>query len=182
LSPELFDAFPRRAGMSVWDAVCTGFDGGYVPRGRDALGVGVLAPIGPAEEEERRVRAWGVVEALGPGAWGEEGEEQRRTTAQEWAKRRFADLPVGEQRMVLLARALVGRAPLVLLDEVWSGMGAGMVRAARAYLREGGGVGPEQAVVVITHWAEEVPWTREEGVKVFRLHGGVGRVVGPGEE
>jgi ABC-type molybdenum transport system ATPase subunit/photorepair protein PhrA len=76
-------------------------------------------------------------------------------------------------------RALVGRPPLVLLDEAWSGMDDGMIAAARRYLRgdfavnaDGycgmAGIGEDQAVVVITHWEDEVPWVREE-VKKFRL-------------
>jgi ABC-type molybdenum transport system ATPase subunit/photorepair protein PhrA len=66
--------------------------------------------------------------------------------------------------MVLLMRALVARPPLVLLDEVWSGMDDSMVAAAHAYLRTGRGVGPEQAVVVVTHLEEEVPWGEGDGV------------------
>jgi len=61
-----------------------------------------------------------------------------------------------------------------LLDEVWSGMDENMVRAARHYLREGG-IGPDQAVVVISHWEEEVPWTVQDGLKIFKLENGEGR-------
>jgi ABC-type molybdenum transport system ATPase subunit/photorepair protein PhrA len=64
----------------------------------------------------------------------------------------------------------------LLLDEVWSGMDDGMIRAARAYLRADG-VGEEQAVVVISHWEDEVPWGVEDGVKRFRLEGGEGTVL-----
>ena len=39
-------------------------------------------------------------------------------------QRPFAGLPAGAQRIVLLMRALVGCPPIVLLDEVWSGMDA----------------------------------------------------------
>ncbi|KAJ3508311.1 hypothetical protein NLJ89_g5826 [Agrocybe chaxingu] len=100
-----------------------------------------------------------------------------------FAQKPFTSLPPGEQRLVLLMRALVGRPPVVLLDEVWSGMDDGMVRAARAYLRgesPGGGVDGKngrqgirgvddtQAVIVITHWEEEVPWEGEE-VRRFKL-------------
>lgn len=71
---------------------------------------------------------------------------------------------------------LVGRPQVVLLDEVWSAMDESMVSAARNYLREGG-VGEDQAVVVITHWEDEVPWSVEEGVKRFQLTKGEGEVV-----
>ncbi|KAG6873130.1 hypothetical protein C0995_002504 [Termitomyces sp. Mi166 len=178
LSPELFDAFPRHGGMRVWDAIGTGFDGGFVPLGRENVGLGVLQPVTDADVAWRVDRCWEVLEALGPATW-ETGAisdgASARAVAEEFSKRKFVDLSVGEQRMVLLMRALVGRAPLILLDEVWSGMGEGMVRAARRYLREGG-VGPEQGVVVITHWEEEVPWGTEDGVKRFKIDGGVGQI------
>ena len=69
---------------------------------------------------------------------------------------------------------LVSRAPLILLDEVWSGMDEAMVKAARAYLRADGesgsargvgvGIREDQAVVVISHWEEEVPWGVEDNL------------------
>ncbi|KAH0588592.1 hypothetical protein J132_08977 [Termitomyces sp. J132] len=177
-SPELFDAFPRHAGMRVWDAIGTGFDGGFVPLGRENVGLGVLQPVTEADIAWRVSRCWEVLEALSPATW-ETGVVPNgvsaRAVAEEFSKRKFVDLSVGGQRMVLLMRALVGRAPLILLDEVWSGMGEGMVRAARRYLREGG-VGPEQGVIVVTHWEEEVPWGTEDGVKRFKIDGGVGQV------
>jgi ABC-type molybdenum transport system ATPase subunit/photorepair protein PhrA len=116
---------------------------------------------------------------LGPHTWdspdlgaGAEAEE----SLEEFAQRPFAALPAGAQSVVLLMRALVGRPPLVLLDEVWSGMDEGMVRAARAYLR-GDGIGEEQAVVVVSHWEDEVPWGVGDDVKKFRLEGGEGAVI-----
>ena len=51
------------------------------------------------------------------------------------------------------------------------GMDQGMIRAARKYLR-GDAISPEQAAVVITHWEQEVPWNKEEGLKTFRLNPG----------
>ncbi|KAK0481784.1 P-loop containing nucleoside triphosphate hydrolase protein [Armillaria novae-zelandiae] len=137
LSPEMFDAFPRRPGMSVWDVVGTGFDGTFVPRGKYNVG--------------------------------------SREDAAKFRSRDFVELSVGEQRMVLLMRALVGRPQLVLLDEVWSGMDEGMVSAAKTYLREEG-VTKDQAVIVITHWEDEVPWGVQDGVKKLRLEKGHGTV------
>ncbi|KAJ6626720.1 P-loop containing nucleoside triphosphate hydrolase protein [Mycena sp. CBHHK59/15] len=153
VTPELFDAFPRRApGMSVLDALGTGFDGAFVPRALSA---------------PERARCAAVLAALGPAAWRDRATSpaagDARGETERFARRRFMELPVGEQRMVLLMRALVGRQRLVLLDEVWSGMDYRMIQAARAYLRNGG-VGPEQAVVVVTHLEEEVPWGTQDGV------------------
>ncbi|KAJ3854409.1 P-loop containing nucleoside triphosphate hydrolase protein [Lentinula lateritia] len=198
MSPELFDAFPRRSNMTVWDVIGTGFDGDFVPKGKK--GVGSQAEWD--EEENWRVgRVWEVLHALGPEAWERANVGGTRTqpdsssqsypsvVTRDFAKTSFPSLPLPQQRIVLLMRALVGRAPLILLDEVWSGMDEIMVRVAREYLRGdssststspgGGGIGADQAVVVITHWEEEVPWSLDEdpGVfKRFRLGGGKGLV------
>jgi ABC-type molybdenum transport system ATPase subunit/photorepair protein PhrA len=122
-----------------------------------------------------------VLAALGPRAWRAQSThahadtdaaaDSGRDVDEVFAQRKFMDLPVGEQRVVLLMRALVGRHPLVLLDEVWSGMDAGMVQAAHTYLRSGG-VGADQAVVVVTHLAEEVPWGARDGVVRVLLRDG----------
>ena len=40
VSPEMHNAFPRRRGMTVWDAIGTGFEGNFVPRGRFHVGFG----------------------------------------------------------------------------------------------------------------------------------------------
>ena len=222
--------------MSVWEAVSTGFDGGFVPRTK---GAGALkTPLGTStssssvqgweetgskatggvgwvdvdddelglgwdaiEEEKARKRVevrewrvrriWEVLEALGPAAWSQASFVSSHSSSphsseslpqpsspsaltKSFAETPFSSLPPGSQRLVLLARALVGRPPVVLLDEVWSGMDADQMRAARRYLRGESqnelkkGVGEDQAVVVITHWEEEVPWNGEE-VRRFRL-------------
>lgn len=159
VSPEMFDAFPRRAGMLVRDVVGTGFDGTFVTRGKHGVGTGIMQTLSDKDVEWRVQRREEVVSALQP------------TTG--FGEREFVDLGVGEQRIVLLMRALVGRPQLVLLDEVWSGMDESMVENAKKYLREGGGVNDEQAVVVITHWDQEVPWSADDGIKRFRLDRGI---------
>ena len=181
VSPEMHNAFPRRRGMSVWDAVGTGFEGGFVPRGRFSVGFGIDGRVleeGGEEERWRVRRMWDVIRGLGPAAWRgvPQGEDEKRE-AQEFSKRPFTDLSGGEQSVVLLMRALVGRPPLVLLDEAWAGMDEGMVAAARSYLREGGGLEDGQACIVVSHWEEEVPWDRQDGVRRFKLEDGVGREI-----
>jgi ABC-type molybdenum transport system ATPase subunit/photorepair protein PhrA len=57
---------------------------------------------------------------------------------------------------------------LILLDEVWSGMDDTMIAAARRYLRADEGVDGRQAVVVITHWEDEAPWTGSDA-KTYKL-------------
>ncbi|KAF9489754.1 P-loop containing nucleoside triphosphate hydrolase protein [Pleurotus eryngii] len=193
VSPELFDAFPRRAGLTVWEAVATGFEGVFsVPRnfvtssGKPQRSVGgrVGEELTDSERQWRETRIWDVIEHLGPAAWATPGQDQILLVSEEFALRLFASLSVGEQRAVLLMRALVGQPPLIFLDEVWSGMDASMISAARSYLRgesgvrgDGKGMGKNQAVVVITHWENEVPWSAADGVKKFILESGVGKVV-----
>ncbi|KAF9074383.1 P-loop containing nucleoside triphosphate hydrolase protein [Rhodocollybia butyracea] len=206
MSPELFDAFPRRANMSVWDVIGTGFDGDFVPKGKKSVGSGIGMKVGSSgdgrgghegsmegqenweEEEKWRVsRVWDVLEALGPDAWKRASTEippaaSSFNLTKDFARMSFPSLPLPQQRMVLLMRALVSCAPLVLLDEVWSGMDEAMVTVAREYLRGDSpdgkiGIGSDQAVVVITHWEQEVPWNRDNDPEVFRqfkLSGGKG--------
>ncbi|KAE9386285.1 P-loop containing nucleoside triphosphate hydrolase protein [Gymnopus androsaceus JB14] len=221
LSPELFDAFPRRSNMTVWDVIGTGFDGDFVPKGKKSVGSGIGMQVSSSlsregrggcegsmegqdgwkeEESWRMARVWEVLEALGPDAWQRANASESAITSpspdtspsssltHQFAQTSFPSLPLPQQRIVLLMRALVGRPPLILLDEVWSGMDETMVRVAREYLRGDclaagragrAGVSPDQAVVVITHWEEEVPWNRDEDAGVFRkfrLSGGKGWV------
>jgi ABC-type molybdenum transport system ATPase subunit/photorepair protein PhrA len=181
VSPELYNAWPRARNMSVWEAIATGFDGGFVPLGPRGLGVGLHGELSEPERAWRAERIWAVLRGLGPHTWrdgvhAEDLAAQREESVEEFAQRPFAELPAGVQSVVLLMRALVGRAPLVLLDEVWAGMDDGMIRAARAYLR-GDGVGKDQAVIVVSHWEDEVPWDVGDGVKRFKLEGGEGAVL-----
>ena len=119
--------------------------------------------------------------ALGPEAWRTGAaadlispKEGATTETTVFSDRFFVDLSPGEQSVVLLMRALVGRPPLVLLDEAWAGMDEGMVLAARSYLRDDNGLEDGQACVVVSHWEEEVPWKKEDGVRRYRLLEGVG--------
>ncbi|KAJ7624902.1 P-loop containing nucleoside triphosphate hydrolase protein [Roridomyces roridus] len=192
VTPELFDAFPRRApGMTVWEVVGTGWEGGFVSKGVHGLGADTEMS-GEEEVQRRAARVREVVAALGPTAWDSDALVSPPASpasspaaflapldslSASFAQQRFRDLPVGAQRMVLLMRAVVAYPPVVLLDEVWSGMDGRMVRAARRYLRNGGGVKAEQAVVVITHLEDEVPWGEADGVERVRLDEGVLRSV-----
>jgi ABC-type multidrug transport system ATPase subunit len=156
--------------MKVHEVIGTGFDGVFIPRGVDGLGTGVMHELTKQDIDWRRSRVQSVLEGLGPSNWlpGASNAQFSQTD--------FVDLSIGEQRVVLLMRALVGEPQLVLLDEVWSGMEEAMVLAARKYLR-GDGISEQQAVVVITHWDEEVPWSKEDGLRSFILEKGVGAVV-----
>ncbi|KAH9174354.1 P-loop containing nucleoside triphosphate hydrolase protein [Lactarius sanguifluus] len=173
VSPELYNAWPRAARHERMGGQSRrALRAAFVPLGPRGLGTGLCASgeLSAHERAWREERVWEVLRGLGPHTWGGGGVPTGKTvTVEEFARRPFAALPAGVQSVVLLMRALVGRPPLVLLDEVWAGMDDGMVRAARAYLRDGVGIGEEQAVVVVSHWEDEVPWGVEDGVKRFRL-------------
>ncbi|CAE6396045.1 unnamed protein product [Rhizoctonia solani] len=129
VSPEQYNAFPRRLpGLSVRDAVGTGFDSTYAFRLR-------------TKEEEARIDE--LVNAFDFGI-GKDGDKE------------FTLLGPGEQALVLLMRALVSKAPLLILDEPFAGMDDAMITRAKNYLLEG--LLPHQAVILVTHWDEEVPW------------------------
>lgn len=179
VSPELANAYPRRAGVSVFDVVGTGFDGGFVPGGKDGVGKGLEGALSDEVRQWRVKRVREVLNGLGPTSWETEtgsfaAGDELLAPNEAFSRRDFVDLSGGEQSIVLLMRALVSHPQLVLLDEVWSGMDENMVRAARRYLCEGG-VGSDQAVVVISHWEEEVPWTVRDGLRRFKLDDGQGQ-------
>jgi ABC-type molybdenum transport system ATPase subunit/photorepair protein PhrA len=168
---EMGDATPRVQERTVWQVVGTGFEGSFVPRGKDSLGVGIT----DEERERRNQRMWEVLRALGPASWlGKpvitDGTPDELSAA--FTQKAFVDCSPGERALVLLARALVGRPGLIILDEAWAGMDSGMVEAARRFLRSEAGVSRDQAVIVVSHWAEEVPWTRDEGLKSISLDEG----------
>ena len=71
------------------------------------------------------------------------------------AGRRFQHLSTGEQRLVLIARALVKRPPLLILDEPFQGLDAAAVGRVRDWLD--GNLAPEQAVLFVTHDPAELP-------------------------
>ena len=114
--------------MSVWEVIATGFDGGFISLGPKKVGHGL-----GEEEQQRRV---GRVDEILRRWW--EVQPHRTEDLSTYSRRNFADLPVGEQSLVIVLRALVGRAKLVVLDEAWSGMDADTVKAVHKFLRSSG--------------------------------------------
>ena len=43
-------------------------------------------------------------------------------------------------------------------------------------LGDGDGLADGQACLVVSHWEEEVPWSKEDGVKRVRLDNGCGQI------
>jgi molybdate transport system ATP-binding protein len=86
------------------------------------------------------------------------------------AGRPFRQLSTGEQRLVLLVRALVKEPPLLILDEPFQGLDLGLAGRLRDWLdRE---LRPDQTLLFVSHYAEEVPhtvthWLRLEAGRVL---------------
>ena len=73
----------------------------------------------------------------------------------ELAERPFRTLSSGEQRLVLLVRALVKRPPLLILDEPFQNLDDVLIAKAREWLDAN--LLPEQALLFVSHYADEIP-------------------------
>jgi molybdate transport system ATP-binding protein len=71
------------------------------------------------------------------------------------ADRRFDRLSTGEQRLVLLVRALVKRPPLLILDEPFQGLDVPTMELARDWLDHR--LLPNQTLIVVAHDPAEIP-------------------------
>ena len=71
--------------------------------------------------------------------------------------RPFLRLSTGEQRLVLLVRALVKRPPLVILDEPFQGLDAATVDRIRGWLDAH--LGDDQTLLFVSHHPDEMPRT-----------------------
>jgi molybdate transport system ATP-binding protein len=82
------------------------------------------------------------------------------------AARPFACLSTGEQRLVLFARALVKRPPLVILDEPFQSLDAAAAARCRDWLdRE---LGEDQTLLFVTHEPGELPRTVTKTLRLER--------------
>ena len=69
--------------------------------------------------------------------------------------RPFQQLSTGEQRIMLLIRALVKNPPLILLDEPFQGFDLATIQLAKDLLN--GILSPQHTLVFITHYTREIP-------------------------
>ncbi|MCC8036985.1 MAG: ATP-binding cassette domain-containing protein [Bacteroidales bacterium] len=72
------------------------------------------------------------------------------------ADRRFNTLSTGEQRMVLLARAIIKQPELLILDEPLHGLDSARKRAVRAVINALA-LRPDTALIYVTHYHSEIP-------------------------
>ncbi|KAB7733338.1 ATP-binding cassette domain-containing protein [Rudanella paleaurantiibacter] len=116
----------------------------------------------------RQTRVWDVVAS---GLFDTMGlfrkldaEQQRQVQKQletlgltSFRDRRLADLSAGLQRWVLLARALVKRPPLLILDEPTQGLDTEQVAQFRDLIDEMATQNPDQTLIYVTHYPDELP-------------------------
>ena len=69
--------------------------------------------------------------------------------------RSFQQLSTGEQRIMLLIRALIKNPPLILLDEPFQGFDVKTIQLAKDLLNEI--LSPQHTLVFITHYEREIP-------------------------
>ena len=94
---------------------------------------------------------------------------------EELAKRPFAYFTPPQQALLLFLRAIVGRAGLVILDEPSQGMDEVIWKRCCEVLEDEWKDVPEQAVVVVSHYEDEMPWSKGRG-KVLKLDEGVASI------
>lgn len=95
------------------------------------------------------------------------------------ADREFATLSDGEKKRVLIARALMARPELLLLDEPGTGLDLGARESLIASLAAMGDGARTLTVILVTHHAEEIPPGFED---ILILAGGRVRASGPVRE
>jgi ABC-type molybdenum transport system ATPase subunit/photorepair protein PhrA len=130
----------RRRIAHVSDALQIAYDAN--PTVERAIASGFTASIGTIESpsDEQRAAVAAIVHRLGLEAL---------------CGRRFRTLSFGERRKVLLARGLVARPELLILDEVWGGLDAAFRAALLPLLDELAAAGT--TLLAISHHEDDVP-------------------------
>jgi molybdate transport system ATP-binding protein len=130
----------KRRIAHVSDALQTAYD--VSPTVERVVASGFVSSIGvmhePDQHERRRVN-----------------ELLRRLGLTHLSRRRFRSLSFGERRKVLIARGLVHRPDLLILDEVWGGLDAGFRSELTVLLHELAEGGT--TLLLISHHDEDVP-------------------------
>jgi ABC-type molybdenum transport system ATPase subunit/photorepair protein PhrA len=130
----------KRRIVLVSDALQTAYDAG--PSVERVVASGFVASIGVMHEPDPHERS--IVAGL-----------LRRLRIEHLAGRRFLSLSFGERRKVLIARGLVYRPDLLILDEIWSGLDDGFRAHFAELLHElaDGGM----TLLIVSHHDDDVP-------------------------
>lgn len=138
---------------------------GYVPQ-RESLDpsfllsslevvlMGACGRVGPGRMLGRQERGW-ARECL------------RRTGAEEFERKAFAELSGGQKQRVLIARALVAKPDLLLLDEPTAGVDASAVDGIVALLKRLNEAG--MSIIMVNH---DLPVVKRTAASIFWVRGG----------
>ncbi|WWD19660.1 hypothetical protein CI109_104122 [Kwoniella shandongensis] len=165
-SPEIFASFPRGMGLRAYDAIGSGYEGVFSRRDLNS------------DQKERVLYLLGYFKDLlvppAP-AYGKTGTEM---TVEDLAKRQFSHFTPSQQGLLLFLRAIVGRPRLLILDEPSQGMDEVIWERCKRLLDEEwrSEQGREMAVIVVSHYEDEVPWKKGAG-NVLQLAQGVATVL-----
>lgn len=155
-SPEIFASFPRGMGLTASEAIGTGYEGIFSRRNLTA---------------EQKERVHQLLDPFVPLLRTNSGQSR-----EEISRRPFAHFTPPQQVLLLFLRALVGKPPLLILDEPSQGMDEAIWTKCCQVLHEEWQRYPDQAVIVVSHYDDEVPWKKGRG-KVLRLNDGHAQVI-----
>ncbi|MFI5154736.1 MAG: ATP-binding cassette domain-containing protein [Chitinophagales bacterium] len=91
--------------------------------------------------------------------------KEQSETVQEWFRlfsisgcehRFLSEMPLGKQRLVLLARALIKNPPLLILDEPCHGLDASQAKEIRILIDQYAQL-PDTSLIYVTHYPQEIP-------------------------
>ena len=140
-SPEIFASFPRGMGLSAFQAIGTGFEGVFSRR-----------QVTPEQKE----RILSLIEYFQPLLASQRQGKDIDDTVLGVAKRSFAHFTPPQQALLLFLRAVASRPKLLILDEPSQGIDEAIWERCKEFLRKEGKENPEQAIIVVSHYDDEV--------------------------
>jgi len=127
-------------GLSALAAIGSGFEGVFSRR-----------ELSSAQKERILSMLEYFQDLLATGRGGSSG-----ATTRDLALRLFAHYTPPQQALLLFLRAMVARCPLVILDEPAQGMDEAIWQRCREFLEKEWEENPDQAVIVVSHYEDEV--------------------------
>ncbi|ORX40598.1 P-loop containing nucleoside triphosphate hydrolase protein [Kockovaella imperatae] len=158
-SPEIYAAFPRGMGLTATEAVGSGFEGVFSRRQLNA-------------EQKERVRSLlgRFIKQFTPTRY-DTGSTAEAESVTSIGRRPFAHFTAPQQALLLFLRAVVSRPKLLVLDEPSQGLDEVTWDQCCQLLEAEWKEMPEQAVIVVSHYDDEVPWSKSRG-RVLKLADG----------